>query len=200
MVQMLSVLASLLILGTVGSYMWHVVRNGVTPNPTMFFVRSIVAVMNTVSYFIVVQHDPFKWLVTAVSAGALVFVFFYSLFCGKFTKMRGVDIICLVLAIIVGVVWKMTDGVMANLLLQGVMVLAFVPAAVGVYYNRAKEKPLPWALAVASYVLMTTIILIGWQGNWEALVHPLASGIGGNGALMLLAVRQHNWKWSSLIR
>ena len=200
MVQILSVLASFLLLGVVGSYMWHVVRNGATPNPTMFFVRSVVAVMNTVSYFGVVHNDPFKWLVTAVSAGALVLVFLYSLFCGKFTKMRGVDTVCLVLAILVGIVWKITNGVVANLLLQGVMVLAFVPAAIGVYHNKAKEKPMPWALAVASYVLMTATILIGWQGNWEALVHPLASGIGGNGALMVLAVRQHDWKWSSLVR
>lgn len=190
MVQILAVLASLLILGTVGSYMWNVVRNGVTPNPTMFFVRSIVAVMNTVSYFSVVHNDPFKWLVTAVSAGALVVMFLYSLFCGKFTKMREVDIICLVLAILIGIVWKITNGAVANLLLQGVMVLAFVPAAIGVYHNRAKEKPLPWALAVASYVLMTATILIGWQGNWEALAHPLASGIGGNGAMLVLILRK----------
>lgn len=188
--QILSVLASLLLLGAAGSYMFGVVRSGVTPNPTMFFVRSVVAVMNTVSYFGVVHNDPFKWLVPAVSAGALVLIFLYSLFCGKFTKMRGVDIVCLVLAIIVGIVWKMTNGVVANLLLQGVMVLAFMPAAIGIYCNRAKEKPMPWALAVASYLLMTATILIGWQGSWEALVHPLASGIGGNGALMVLALRQ----------
>lgn len=192
MIQILSILASLLLLGATGSYMWHVVRNGVTPNPTMFFVRSIVAVMNTVSYFAVVHNDPFKWLVTAVSAGALVLVFLYSLFCGKFTKMRRVDTTCLVLAIFIGIVWKMTNGVVANLLLQGVMVLAFLPAVLGIYHNRAQEKPAPWALAVASYVLMTITILIGWQGNWEALVHPLASGIGGNGALMVFAMRQQN--------
>ncbi|MBI3634443.1 MAG: hypothetical protein HY228_02380 [Candidatus Yonathbacteria bacterium] len=84
----------------------------------------------------------------------------------------------------------MTDGVVANLLLQGVMVIAFVPTAVGIYDGRAKEKPFPWVLAVASYVLMTATIVIGWQGNWEALVHPLASGIGVNGALMVLAFRQ----------
>jgi hypothetical protein len=156
--------------------------------------------MNSITYFGVVGQDLFKWLITAVSAGALVIVFFYSLFCGKFTKMRKVDIICLALAIIIGVIWKMTNGVVANLLLQGVMVLAFVPAAIGVYQNKAKEKPMPWALAVGSYTLMTATILVGWQGNWEALVHPLTSGIGGNAVMMILAVSQHGWKWSSLIQ
>jgi putative effector of murein hydrolase LrgA (UPF0299 family) len=126
-------------------------------------------------------------------------VFLYSLFRGKFTKIQSIDIICLVLAVIIGIVWKLTDGVVANLFLQGVMVIAFVPAAVGVYSNRAKERPMPWALAVIAYILMTATVVIGWQGNWVALVHPIASGIFGNGSLMVLAMRQHGWKWRSLI-
>jgi hypothetical protein len=197
MAQTLSVLSSLLLIAVVAFYMANVIRGLATPNPVFFFVRSVLAIMNAVTYFAVVQHDFFKWLTTAISATALTLVFFYSLVTRRFPKVRTVDVLCLMGAVLVGICWKMTNGVTANLLLQLVMTFAFSPQIIGVATNMAKERPLPWTLSVLAYVCMTIVVCLDWKG-WEGLIHPLTSGIIGNGLLMIFAIRQHQWRWRSV--
>ena len=189
------ILANLLLISTIILYFRNVVVKGVTPNPAAFFIRSVVAVMNCFSYLSVVQKDYFKISVLLVSTLGLLLIFFYALMCGKLTKLRTVDVVCGVAAFVIGVIWKTTgNAVMANLLLQSIMLLAFYPAISGVLAGVAKEEAFPWFLATLCYVFMIISILVDWHiGSGYALVHPVISGFCGNGALAT-AVWWHNRK------
>ena len=178
-------IANLLLVVTIVAYLRNIVANGVTPNPATFFIRSVVAIMNCFSYFAVVNKDFFVLSVTIISAIGLTVVFSYSLFKGKFTKLRFVDIVCGTAAVIIGIIWKSTGSpVLANLLLQIIMLLSFYPAISGVITNHAKEKPMPWIFATLCYVFMIGAIITDWNaGAWYALVHPIVSGVVGNGSL-----------------
>jgi len=176
-------------------YVKNMIANGVTPNPATFFIRSTVAIINCFSYFTVVHQDNFKTSITVISAVGLSGIFFYALARGKFTKLRWVDVTCAGAAMIIVVIWKSTgNAVVANLILQGVMLLSFYPAVNGVLYGHAKEKSSTWILATLCYVAMVMAILVDWKtGSAYQLVHPIVSGIIGNGALAV-AVLWHNGK------
>ena len=189
------ILANLLLVATVVIYLRNVVKNGVTPNPAAFFIRSVVAVMNCFSYFAVLHKDYFKLSVSIVSTLGLVIIFIYALMRGRLTKLRTVDVVCGLTATAIGVVWKTTGNpILANLLLQSIMLLAFYPALSGVLSGIAKEKAFPWVLASSCYVFMVLAIIWDWNsGSWYALVHPVVSGFLGNGSLAI-AIWWHNRK------
>ncbi|MEK7606057.1 MAG: hypothetical protein AAB458_00450 [Patescibacteria group bacterium] len=199
-VAVLALVASLFLLGTVALYLYYLITGEkVTPNPATFLIRSIVSIINVALYFQVADGSWLKTVVTVVSAAGLVGIFLYSCFKRKFSPVRILEVFCFIFAMgIVVIWWTMNDKVLANLLLQGVMLLAFWPQVNALYTNVGKELPLPWALATTAYVLMTLVVLgspSGWA--WPQLVHPIAVGILGNGALMVLAFRQNNWTLAS---
>jgi phage shock protein PspC (stress-responsive transcriptional regulator) len=104
---------------------------------------------------------------------------------GRLTKLRTVDVVCAMTATVIGIIWKSTgNAVLANLLLQSIMPLAFYPAISGVIAGIAKEEAFPWVLATLCYVFMVLAIVVDWNSSsWYALVHPVISGFCGNGAL-----------------
>jgi hypothetical protein len=179
-------LANLFLLATVSLYFWNLIKKGVTPNPTTFFVRSVVGVMNFVSYLAVVHKDYLKISSLVLSTLGMLLIFFYALAKKRTTELRRADVICGSAALVIGVIWKTTENdLLANLLLQAVMLFAFYPAIEGVWKGIAKEKALPWVCAVISYGFMTCAV----AGNgWEALVHPVISGIFGNGILAVAII------------
>lgn len=199
-VAVLALVASLFLVGTVALYFHYLLKGEkVTPNPATFLIRSIVSIINVVLYWGVADKDWVKVIVTAISAAGLVSIFTYACAKKKFSPVRSLEVVSFVLAMAIVVVWMFTnDKVLANLLLQGVMLLAFWPQVNAVYNNVARELPLPWALATVAYVLMTVVVIgspNGW--SWPQLVHPVFVGILGNGALMVLSLRQNGWNASS---
>ncbi len=184
--DMLLVVACMLLTATIVLYMRNIIAKGVTPNPVTFFIRLVVSIFNCFSYFEVVHRDNLKTSVTVISAIGLLVIFSYAAAKGKFTKLNWVDRICAIAASIIGILWRLGIGgdIVANLLLQGVMLLAFWPSIDGVLAGRSKEKPLPWVCATLCYVAMVLAILMDWKtGSAYQLVHPIVSGIFGNGAL-----------------
>ncbi len=183
----LLILANLCLITTVVLYFINVVKNGVTPNPAAFLIRSIVAGMNLFSYFAVVNKDYMKLSVSIVSTAGLISIFLYALLCGKLTRLRVADIVCGSLALVIGIIWKTTgDPIMANMMLQIIMLLAFYPAISGVLFGKATERAFPWLIATLCYVFMIGAIVVDWkQSGWLQLVHPVVSGLFGNGALTI---------------
>jgi len=177
--------ACLLLLACIGLYLYNVIKKGVTPNPTNFFVRSVVAIINVFTYFKVAHGNFYVTSMTIVSAIGLLAVFGYAKWKSKFCAMSKLDYLSCIIAMITCVIWKLTNGVVANYVLQIIMFLAFLPAITAVLDGRAKEKALPWLFATAGYVLMS-IVIIGTYGiDYGKLIHPLISGVAGNGLLAL---------------
>ena len=188
MVELFSGLASLLIVLVLVAYFKQVIKGQSTPNPATWLIWSIVCTMNAVSYFLVVKGNLWQSSITIIVAVGLSSIFVYSLVKGKFGKLGKTEVICFVSAVIVGILWQITgDANLANILLQGVFLISFVPTVLGLLKRELKEKALPWNLAVVSYsCLLISVIIDIENAGWIALVHPIANGIIGNGSVALI--------------
>jgi len=185
--NILLVVASIILLVVPVLYLVKTAQGKITPNPVTFLVRSVVSVMNLVTYFLTNGQDPWKSSVTFASTSGLLSIFFYAFYRGKFSRINWFDIVAGVIAIVVGVMWKLSkDPVLANLFLQTAMLVSFIPAIRGVLVGVAKEQVLPWALATTTYVLMTTALMLDPSTTWQQFIHPVCVGLLGNGSLTLV--------------
>lgn len=164
----------------------------IDPNPAMFFIRSVTAWLNLTTYFVGSKTDWVRCSILIVSSVSLSVLFLLSIILGRWRMVRMTEVICLVLAGLVGYIWKLTaDPVLANLLMQGILVISFIPSWVGTYRLTERQTSLTWAFATAAYVCMTIAVVTDPVGfKLFQLVNPIVPGIGGNGLLALLAYRQ----------
>jgi hypothetical protein len=190
MVEMLSIAGGLIEIAAFYFYFRSVAANTSTPNIATWLIWLVIFLMNTITYFMVARGNWWQSLVTIVAAGGVFFIFLYSLFRGKFAKVGAMEITCLTAALIIGIVWKTTeDAVLANLLLQFIYVISFLPMIIGLARGTLRERVLPWALAFSAYVPTIIIIIINWSSSdWVGLVHPIVNGVMGNGAIILLVL------------
>ncbi|MDO8643470.1 MAG: hypothetical protein Q7S00_00700, partial [bacterium] len=135
-----------------------------------------------------VRGDLWQSMITIIATTGIFLIFLYSLFRGKFTRLGKVELFCLVAAFLVGIVWKTTgDAIFANLLLQGIYFISFIPTVLGLLKGTMKDRSLPWVLAFIAYALMIIVILLRWsEGSWAALAHPIINGLLGNGSIALI--------------
>lgn len=186
--SVLSVLASITIIGVIVSYFRQVVRGESVPNPATWFVWTVAGFINSISFFTVVDGNLWEWFFTIFTTLGPFTTFVYALATKKMAKVGWVEVLSLVCIIITLVVWYLTgDDVWANLLVQGVYLISFVPTAIGVW-NGEKEKAFPWGLSLIAYGLLICTILLGWDdgSTWHELAHPVLNGIVGNGSVWLL--------------
>lgn len=190
MSELLSIAASLFMVAVVITYFLQVRDNVSTPNPATWLIWSVVSTMNCISYFSVVEGNVFKFFVTVIVAVGLSIVCIYTLRTGRFGKIGWVEIISLLLAVAVGVVWKTAGPKLANLALQVIFVISFIPTIRGLIKGELKERPRPWILAVTAYVCQVLSLLADWQGDWISLVYPVVNGIIGNGSVAAIILYQ----------
>jgi hypothetical protein len=164
----------------------------IDPNPAMFFIRAVVAWLNLATYFIGSHTTIIRSSVLIVSTISLTILFFLSLWLGRLKMVGRIEITCLLLTFATGILWKLTaDPVVANLIMQGILVMSFIPSWTRTYRFEERNRPLTWIFAVIAYVFMTAALLVDPNGYKPfQLVNPLIPGICGNGILALLAYRQ----------
>ena len=187
--DMLGILSGLIMVAVVTIY-FRQVRNGKSvPNPASWLIWTVVFIMNTASYFVVVQGNIFKTMTTTCVLLGLIAICSYSLWKGKFVKPDRMDLVVILMVIVIGVFWQTTgDPITANLLLQLILLISFYPIVRGLLLRKLREGPLPWNLAVTSYLFLILAILVDWKsGAWLELVHPIVNGIIGNGSVALIA-------------
>jgi hypothetical protein len=194
----LAFVSAVLIFFVYGSYFRQTVRGTSTPNPVTWLIWLSVMTINVFTYFTVVGGDVMKTLVAALAAPFLFLIFTYSLFRGKFTRLSRMDIVCLLLAIAVGVFWRTTgDDITTNIMLQLIILISFIPTISGLLRGKAREKPLPWNVAVVTYAFLALSILTDpdpAKRNWVAFMYPVLNGILGNGIVAILAHMQRSQK------
>lgn len=190
MTQTLSIIGGLILIAAFFCYFMSVARDTSVPNPATWLIWFVIFMMNTITYFMVARGSVWQTLITVVAAGGVLCIFTYSFFRGKFARLGIMEVVCLITALVVGIVWKTTrDPVLANLLLQFIFVVSFIPMISGLIKGKLREKVLPWALALCAYVPTLIIIAINWDSSsWVGLVHPIVNGIMGNGIIIILAL------------
>lgn len=175
-------------------YFAQVVRGSSVPNPATWIIWLIIGVINAITYFLVVEHHLLRSLTLIVVTAGILAVTIYSLVRGRFAKLRRLDVICLSLALVTAVIWRVTgDPVLANLILQVVYIISYVPTISGLRQRTLREQPWPWILAVFGYIFMIAATMTSWTDqSWPALAHPVINGLLGNGLVAYYAVRDRN--------
>jgi len=187
----LNILSSVMLIGVYIIYIRQAHNEDSTPNPATWTIWFGVSIMNAVSYFSVVHQNGWKMAYVATATVLMCITFLFSLFRGKFTKLKLEEIVALVLVAAVGIFWKITPEVSAthaNILLQGVFIISFVPTARRILDGSGKEKYPPWALATAAYMVAIISLMAGGETNWISYLYPIINGVGGNGVIAILSV------------
>ena len=182
-----SALASITVTAVMVLYFRQTVKGSSTPNPATWLIWVVVGVMNLVSYYSVVRGNILEWIMTPCGTLGMIAIFIYALLKGKFGKVGATEIICIILAIIVGIIWKTRGPVVANISLQVIFAISFYPTAAGLIKGRLRERPLPWALASMSYIFLVLTVLCNFTGDdWTKLVYPIVNGVFGNGSILVI--------------
>lgn len=174
-----------------GFYLRQVVRGRSTPNPATWLIWLVIGLINATTYFLVVEGNLLRSLsLILVNLGILV-ITLYSFFRGKFSPIGATELSCLSMGLAVGVLWQVTGNpILANLTLQVVYLISFVPTILGLHRGRLYERPWPWVLAVGTYVFMILAVVASWRrDSWVALAHPVLNGLLGNGLVAFYAFR-----------
>lgn len=189
MTQILALITILLNLVATVIYVKQIIKNKSTPNPSSWAIWLIVNLVNLITYFIIVEKSIWIAFASITSTIVVLFIFLLSLIKGKFTKLNPVDVISLVIAIGIGIVWKVSgNAIVSNIALQIIFIISFIPTIRGLLKKTAKEKALPWFLGTLAYILQIIIVLFNSISVW-ALVFPLIQIIG-QGTIALISYRK----------
>jgi len=188
MTEVLSIISSVILLLVYALY-FKQVRNGESiPNPVTWLSWSIASTINAMTYFTVVEGDYWKTAIAIIANVSMILICLYSFYRGKFSRLNALDYFILVMTILIGIFWQMSnDDRLANILIQFIFIVSFIPTIYGLIKNTLTEKSFPWWLAVASYCIQIAVIIIGFNGDWLQLFFPIANGILGNGSVAVLA-------------
>jgi hypothetical protein len=189
MTQIISIIASICNLLSGATYFKQVFKEESIPNPATWLIWVVVTILNTLTYFLLSGGNFWISLASGAQAFMILVIFFFSLWKGKFSRLHAIDIICLVLALIIGIFWKISGNfVISNIALQALFTLSFYPTIYGLLTKKAKEKPAPWFFAVGSYSLQIINILLN-PVSLFALVFPIVNLLG-QGIVGIIALRQ----------
>lgn len=185
----IQVLGSLLMVVTGFIYLNQIKNNQSTPNPGTWAVLFVIMGLNAVTYLTVVNNNYLKVVIVFVSFVVISAITIYSFVKGKFSKLTTFDKYILIVSLVVGVFWRLTDGArMSNVLMQIIIFLTFLPIVRGLLRGYLKEKMLSWNLAVVAYTLQLISILIDFNGDYLQLCYPLINGVVGNGLISLVII------------
>jgi len=189
MIGTIAIIAGLLNVFSGGSYLVQVLKNTSTPNPATWLIWLVVTTLNSATYFFVVGENYWIWFASLVTTIMVLAIFIVAASKRKFTKIGKVEIISLIIAVAIGIFWQVSgNSTLANLSLQLVFVISFIPTIYGLLYEGASERPLPWFLASMSYVLQIVNILLT-SVSLVALGFPVVNLLG-QGTIGLLAARK----------
>ncbi len=184
--NILAVFANILLIVVYIAYMRQVVKGQSTPNPATWIIWFIVMLINSCTYILIIGN-LYKSAIAVSAAIFIGIVLTYSLVKGKFGPLKRLEIIVLATTVAIIVFWiKTGDAHISNLLLQIIILISFVPTAIGLLRGDLKEKIFPWALATAAYLFQIVALLIDFKGNYVSIAYPFINGICGNGSIAVI--------------
>jgi len=192
MSAILGIIAGILLL-IAGIFILIQVKSGLsTPNLTTWFVNLCVGTINAFTFHQVVNSNIYQSLIMFMSLLTLLGIFFYTMSKRKFAKLDRLDIILFVLAIFVGIIWKLTDDRLANFLVQIVIFIANSATIIGLWQKKLREYYIPWLFAVSAYLVAITGLILSSNTDWLAYFGLILNGIIANGLVLILSSKTKN--------
>lgn len=190
MVQLLAIMAVAL-LSFAGYCFYLQIRAGLsTPNMTTWVIGLIISLINCLTFYTVVGQDPYKGAIMFTSLATMVVLVPYSFMHGKFAKPAFIDVVIFLVAIFIGVLWRITkDDRQAQFLVQIIIFVANLATVIGLWRGKLQEYWLSWSVAILAYTCAALAILVDYNGNWLQLFGPILNGIIANGATVVFSFR-----------
>jgi small basic protein len=192
MVQVFGILSVLLMLIAMYFFVRQIRQGNSTPNITTWLIGLIVSLVNSLTFYKVVENNLWKGSIMFASLLTVIVICGYSVIKGRFAKPKIFDIVIFIVTIFVGVIWRFTSDHWANFLVQLIILVASFPTMRGLWYGYLKEHYLAWLLAVCGYFCVIVSISIDFQGDWLQLLGPVLNGVLVNTTIMLLSFKKTN--------
>ena len=190
--DILALLASAIVILVYLTYFVQMVKQKSTPNPATWIIWLIVSIMNSITY-VQVADTWYQGFISVTMTASITLLFVYAYRKKKFTALKKLDKLALKITAVIGLIWLVTgEEKVANVLLQGVLLISFWPTIEGLRKEEAREAPLPWILAVIAYCVLISSMAVDFKGNYVALAFPIINGIVGNGIVAILAITKRN--------
>lgn len=190
MVQVFGILAVIFML-LAGYFFIKQIHEGTsTPNPTTWLIGFLVSLVNSLTFYKVIESNAWKGLIMFASLLTLVVICMYCLFRGKFVKPKLFDVIIFIITIFVGVIWKLTTDRWANFLVQLIILTASTPTIRGIWCGYLREWYFAWLMGTCAYVCVIISILSDFHGDWLQLFGPILNGVLVNGGIMVLVIKK----------
>lgn len=169
----LSIAAGLVNLGGFITYNKQIFLGQSKPNVVTWLSVASLSVLICLTY-IYMSDDLIKSIMIIVAATAAVVTFLLSLFLGKLSKPNIYDAVVLITVIIIGIAWWVNqNATIANLVLQGCLLVSFIPTFIGVWQNPKNERITSWLVWNASAAMHIVVVVLRWQGQYQDLAHPI---------------------------
>ena len=191
MIQIFGILSGILMLLAGVFFLLQVKKGSSTPNLTTWLIILLVSLINTFTFYKIVNENIYQVLVMFVSFLTVIVIFFYALSKAKFAKLTSFDLIILGMAIFVGILWKVSsDDRIANFLVQLVTFIANSATVVGLLRKRLREYYVSWLFAISAYTTAIIGFALSSNQDWLAYFGPMLNGIIGNGIVVIICITQ----------
>ncbi|MFA5793030.1 MAG: hypothetical protein WC897_04140 [Candidatus Gracilibacteria bacterium] len=168
-------------------YFMQVFNGKSEPNPVSWGIWFFVSIINSFTYFTVVNHNVWQALFAITNSFAIFTILTYTLLKGVHSKIRQTDLLVVLLTIVVSIFWQITSSDrFANLLLQAIYVISYIPTISGVLSKNAKEHYMAWLITVIASLFATLSVLTNYPGDWVSIVNPLIIGVICNSLVLVL--------------
>lgn len=143
------------------------------PNGSTWAIWAFIAVVSASTYVAIVG-DWAKSVLVAVNTLLCIGTFVLALCLGRFHRPSAWDLAAFAIGIASTAVWFfLKSATNANLILQGAIIVGFVPTINSVARHPEREHARPWFVWTFAYILLIAVVLLRWEGRWEALAYPL---------------------------
>ncbi len=189
--DLIALIANIPMLFVYITYFKQVIKQQSVPNPATWLVWSAAMLLNALTYFFLSEKNWYKSSITIIVFILMALIMLYSWKKGKFSKLGLLEGNALFATCLVGALWWLNkETAIANFLLQIILLMSFVPTIVGLLTGANKEKWPPWLLAVITYMLFTTGIIVDFKGDYSLLAYPVINGMIGNGSVLTIILFQ----------
>jgi hypothetical protein len=175
-------------LGGYGRYVVGIYRGEMKPNMATWTLWAVLSTLNSASYLLM-SGDPLKASVALAGTTGCLITYVYALRKGSMQGLTGWDKAALGVGILAGGAWiVLKSASYANLILQGGFLISMIPTWRGLLADHDAEKPAPWFLMTASYVINIIVVATRFDGNWLNYVYPVLSAFthGSVGIMALI--------------
>lgn len=170
----LSIVAGLLYAIGYMFYYRNILKNDPKPNPVSWGIWAALSLLSTGSYF-TATGDWWKNVIPLMNIALCFGAFVLLVIHAKRKKLTWVDWTAIIMGIVVIVVWiSSKSALQANMLVQVVIIIGFIPTWKNVWSEPRSEQRTPWLIWTTSFFIATIVVLLRWkEGHWYDLVYPI---------------------------